>query len=693
MLCFREEGEKMKEKISVIIPNYNYEQYIIERIDSVLAQTVPISELIILDDASTDNSVLVIEEKIKQIKKEYPDIHVSFLKNSFNSGGLVFSQWQKGLKEATGDYIWIAEADDSSSPLFLETALKFFSENPKLQLFYSESKKMDGKGNFFADDCQDWCDIFHTGRWKEDYVNRGVDEIIHYLSSNNTILNVSSVVWKNEPYLYDIFESAKDYKVAGDWYIYVKVLEHGDIAFSHLPLNYFRKHGASASTLDIRDKEYKEVFKIQEMIRQQYELPDDVVEKQRMRRVFMGYVENEKNHGTKGRIAWFVPALLKGGGGHRTIFQNVNALIKDGYQCDVYIGDNHAHTPGELFKMIEEYYGEFYGDVFASWDNVLKDYDCLVATAWNSAPVVQRIPCDKKAYFIQDYEPFFFPMGATYVEAENTYKYGFHGFTIGKWLSHKMQEEFQLKTDYFHFCADLNVYKKLDNVSKEKAICLVFQPDKPRRCDTIALQALQIVKKLRPEVQIYLYGSQPCVINNLEVTQLGIISIEECNLLFNRCAVGMCMSASNPSRIPFEMMAAGLPVVELYRENNLYDFPNDGVLLADGNPEAIAAALLQILDDEKIQKEMSEAGQKYMKKYPLEKGFDEFVLHFNYFMEGKKERNQKIELSYKREKIVASKETMNVSLHLPTVNFEYKNVQNQSLIRRGLRKIKLMIFK
>ena len=119
MLCFREEGEKMKEKISVIIPNYNYEQYIIERIDSVLAQTVPISELIILDDASTDNSVLVIEEKIKQIKKEYPDIRVSFLKNSSNSGGLVFSQWQKGLKEATGDYIWIAEADDSHPALFL----------------------------------------------------------------------------------------------------------------------------------------------------------------------------------------------------------------------------------------------------------------------------------------------------------------------------------------------------------------------------------------------------------------------------------------------------------------------------------------------------------------------------------------------------------------------------------------------
>ena len=59
---------KNPKKVSVIIPNYNYEKYIIERIDSVLMQTYPIYELIILDDCSTDNSINVIEEKIKNIK-------------------------------------------------------------------------------------------------------------------------------------------------------------------------------------------------------------------------------------------------------------------------------------------------------------------------------------------------------------------------------------------------------------------------------------------------------------------------------------------------------------------------------------------------------------------------------------------------------------------------------------------------
>ena len=52
-------------KVSVVIPNYNYENYIEERIDSILMQTYPIHELIILDDCSTDNSVNKIEEIIK----------------------------------------------------------------------------------------------------------------------------------------------------------------------------------------------------------------------------------------------------------------------------------------------------------------------------------------------------------------------------------------------------------------------------------------------------------------------------------------------------------------------------------------------------------------------------------------------------------------------------------------------------
>ena len=81
---------KSDKTISVIIPNYNYADYIIERIDSILFQTVRINELIILDDASSDNSVEIINKKIAKVKKDYPDINVKFIVNNENSGGFVF---------------------------------------------------------------------------------------------------------------------------------------------------------------------------------------------------------------------------------------------------------------------------------------------------------------------------------------------------------------------------------------------------------------------------------------------------------------------------------------------------------------------------------------------------------------------------------------------------------------------------
>jgi glycosyltransferase involved in cell wall biosynthesis len=683
--------------VSVIIPNYNYQDFILERIDSILLQTYPISQLIILDDASTDNSVDIINRKIEDIKNEFSNIEVVFIRNEINSGGCVFSQWQKGLEKVTGDYFWIAEADDSSNNKFLETAINMFEKNDNLVMFYSESYKIDEFDNITSENCADWCDIFHTGRWNNDFVNNGVDEIKNYLSNNNTILNVSSIVWKYNKKLFSIFEEAKNYKVAGDWYIYTRVLENGDIAFSHEALNYFRKHSKSVSTNIKSSIEYKETFQIQERIRLKYNLCDDLIEKQRIRRRYMGYIEDNKNCGTKGNVAWVVPQFLKGSGGHRTIFQNVMAMINDGYHCDVYIGDDGVHTPAELFNQINEYFGEFHADVFNDW-NLTKKYDMIFATSWNSAPIVKKANCAKKFYFIQDYEPYFFSMGDNYIMADNTYKYGFNGVTIGRWLTAKMRDNYNMRSAYFNFCADLDVYQKI-NVIKENAICYVFQPDKPRRCDKIALKALQIVKSIRPQTKIYVYGSKKRNIKNLEVENLGIIPISECNVLYNKCVVGLCMSASNPSRIPFEMMAAGLPVVELYKENNLYDLPSDGCLLADSTPEAIATALLMILTNKKLADRMSNAGVKYMSNYPLEKGYKQFLSIINDF-DNSNFDNQKIEIIYKKERILPSNETIETD-ELISDDVIYDTIPTSSVekikfsrrVKRKLKKIYHHVFK
>ena len=325
------------------------------------------------------------------------------------------------------------------------------------------------------------------------------------------------------------------------------------------------------------------------------------------------------------RAAWVLPSLIEGSGGHRTILQNVQYLIRKGYECDVYVEDKgEVKNSEELRRQAETLFGKHDCRFILGYD-IQGEYDIIFATAWFTAKVVRD--CNSKAvkaYFIQDFEALFNPMGDGYILACNSYGYGLKPVTIGRWLSHKMQTEYHTPSRYFDFCADRRIYRPLPEAKKEHAICFVYQPDKPRRCSVLGIEALGIVKFLRPDVKIYLYGSN--IKGNVwfEHENLGIIPLEKCNALYNKCEVGLCISSSNPSRIPFEMMAAGLPVVDLYMENNFYDMPNEGVRLAHTTPESIAQALIEILDHKETAAEMSEAGKRYMADKDLEHGFEQF---------------------------------------------------------------------
>ena len=513
-------------KVSVIIPNYNYQDYIIERIDSVIRQTYPIYELIILDDKSTDKSVDIIKEKLKTIK----DIKTKLIINEKNSG-CVFKQWKKGINSIQGDYFWIAEADDSSDPRFLEEAMKGFEKDKNVVISYTESARMDENNKITHLDSKDLYNIFNSNHWDNSFINSGTEEVKEYLSSVNTILNVSSIVWKKENYD-KILDEATNYKVAGDWFIYCNILEKGNVAFSNKPYNFFRKHSKSVSTTVKDDIEYGEICKIQEEASSKHELTLKQIFNQRRRRNYMDSKVSKKVR--KKRIAWVIPHPGKGSGGHRTIIQNINALVKAGYECDIYVEEDYVSTDKMVKEKIDDYYGYCAANVYVG--AVLRqEYDLLFAKGWTTIDFVKNMDCEKKAYFIQDYEPWFLPMGDAYINTENSYRLGYSPITIGKWLSHKMIEEYDLNSQYLDFCADLNVYKKLKNIKKENAICYIYQPEKPRRCDWLGLRALKLIKSVRPDVKIYLYGSNAKKELDFEAEKLGIIPIEKCNELYNKC--------------------------------------------------------------------------------------------------------------------------------------------------------------
>ncbi|MCB1886659.1 MAG: glycosyltransferase family 4 protein [Rhodocyclaceae bacterium] len=325
------------------------------------------------------------------------------------------------------------------------------------------------------------------------------------------------------------------------------------------------------------------------------------------------------------RFAWFIPRLIEGSGGHRTMLEHARALEARGHHCHLYLEGSHA-DPGRGANLIEELFGYRFERVSFGWDNVAPA-DAAVATIWYSAAIVRNLPFDcARLYFVQDWEACFNPMGDAYLMAENSYLYGLTPITIGRWLTHELGARFKVPAYHFDFGANLDIYRPQPQTARENAVCFIYQPDKPRRCSRIGIEALGIVKHHMPDTRIYLYGSSPKEKGNIwfEHEHLGLLPLEACNALYNRCAVGLCLSSSNPSRIPFEMMAAGLPVVEMWRENTLYDFPESAIRLAHQTPECLAESILQLLSSPEQREAMGQAGSAYMADRPLGRETEQF---------------------------------------------------------------------
>ncbi|MCL2539089.1 MAG: glycosyl transferase family 1 [Oscillospiraceae bacterium] len=329
------------------------------------------------------------------------------------------------------------------------------------------------------------------------------------------------------------------------------------------------------------------------------------------------------------KAAWICPGLLEGSGGIRTVVQNADFLANNGFICDVYLNSyNEDATPVTLKRRAEELYGQSRCNFYPNIANIRGDYDIVFATIYWSAQIIKNLGVTaKKAYFVQDHEPLFSPMGAEHLRAKLSYTYGLYAVTIGRWLKYKLRTEYGVDAQHFDFCADKSIYRPLAK-QRENSLCFIYQPGKPNRCAPLGLEALAIVSQLSPDTKIYIYGSNekvPPSAGAFPHEFLGLLSIEECNELYNKCAAGLCLSSTNPSRIPFEMMSAGLPVVDLYMENNLYDLPASAVALAHYTPESIALALLSMLEDPVVRDRMSASGVEFMKGKDLQHGFSQFL--------------------------------------------------------------------
>lgn len=269
-------------QVTAIIPNYNYAHFLKGRIESILNQSYKINELIILDDFSTDNSKDVINKLGKEIANKYPEIITKVSFNSKNSGN-VFKQWQKGIKLAQSQYIWICEADDLSEPTFLETVMQGFKD-PNTAFSFTNSKIIDQNNHYpLLDNLrQRVLNQLREGTFFcKSFVMDGKEYIKNSLAYYNTIPNVSAFVFKKSNLAFQALEEAKKYRLSGDWAFYLLLAASGKVAYSREPLNLHRVSKTSVTSNTSLTTRLEEMKKIHTLVADLIPLSDSQFKKMR----------------------------------------------------------------------------------------------------------------------------------------------------------------------------------------------------------------------------------------------------------------------------------------------------------------------------------------------------------------------------------------------------------------------------
>ena len=125
--------------LSVITPSYNHAAYLDQAIEAVVGQTRPPDEYLILDDASTDDSLARIELQAAAHRS------IRVLRNERNQG--VVRSLSRLVREARGDYIFCAAADDYALPGFFERAIQMAEQHPQAGVIFGRMIAVDAQGH------------------------------------------------------------------------------------------------------------------------------------------------------------------------------------------------------------------------------------------------------------------------------------------------------------------------------------------------------------------------------------------------------------------------------------------------------------------------------------------------------------------------------------------------------------------
>lgn len=214
-----------KPLISICIPNYNYEKFIGETIESVLAQTYENFELIIVDNGSTDNSVEIINS--------YNDERIKLYQNETNIP--LYQNINKAQLLANGEFIAVLHSDDKYEPDFLEEIIAAYQRYPEQKVFVTGVYLLHHQENKI---------ITQHAFQKEGLKHRL--KVLLRLTMGNNIGNGVNVVYHREC-IKKAGMFSDEYKYAADYDLWFRLGELYDFVYIRKNLAYYRIHDSNLS--------------------------------------------------------------------------------------------------------------------------------------------------------------------------------------------------------------------------------------------------------------------------------------------------------------------------------------------------------------------------------------------------------------------------------------------------------------
>ena len=332
-----------------------------------------------------------------------------------------------------------------------------------------------------------------------------------------------------------------------------------------------------------------------------------------------------KNTNTKSlHIHWVIPNFTPGLGGHMTIFRTIDYLERCGHQCTIWVhselkGNDKPSRLSSLHKrVIDQSFIPLQTDQVYMLGNNQDDLDLvsgdiIIATdRMSTYPVLGMKKFQKRFYFVQDYEPYFFARGSSSILTEQSYAsdHNFSCICASPWLKQKM-ESFGNSAISFPLAVDHSVYHPNNDQKRSRhTIAFYVRRSTPRRLYELGLLALRALFDLGDHFEIITFGEKdlPDLGIPVKVKHAGILDAGELSKLYCQCAVGFVLSGTNYSLVPNEMMACGLPVVDIDAEHTQISYQPETAVLAEATPVGLASALSRLLNDASFRENTAAAG-------------------------------------------------------------------------------------